>query len=133
MRIIDEYTFSHGINVSMISTVIGTKIGLNPQQLKELSLGALLHDIGKIKIPKQILYKVGRLDTDEFELIKNHSTLGYELITQTIRLSDNVARPALEHHERYSGEGYPKKIEGKIYLITRSNCSFSRYLRCIGF
>ena len=116
-RVIDEYSFSHGLNVSMISTIIGQSLELNSVQMKELSIGALLHDIGKTKIPKEIIFKKKILTPYEYETVKQHALYGYEIITQKIKLSDNIARAAMEHHERYFGGGYPYKLQGQSITL----------------
>jgi len=78
-----------------------------------LETGALLHDIGKMKIPKEILYKPGKLSNEEFSLIKDHAVLGYDFLINTMKLPDYVAKGALEHHERWHGDGYPHGLRGK--------------------
>lgn len=113
LRIHDYYTFTHSINTAIISAIIGREIGFDENKVRDLTLSALLHDIGKIKIPKEILYKPGKLTPAEFELIKNHSVLGYEFLVKEMDMPEFIAKGALEHHERWHGDGYPKKLKGK--------------------
>lgn len=107
MRIHDFYTYTHCINTAIISAIIGKEIGMKEDQLKDLTLAAVLHDVGKINIPKEILYKPDGLSKDEFSIVKNHTIYGYDLILNKIKLPDFVAKVALEHHERFDGKGYP--------------------------
>jgi len=112
LKIFDEYTFSHTVNVSAMSTAMGITLGLYENELKELALGALLHDIGKMLLPKDILNKPVKLDADEFEIIKSHSLLGYRYILDNINLPDKIAKVALDHQENYDGKGYPNGLKG---------------------
>lgn len=113
LRIFDEYTYSHTINVSTMSSAIAMDLGLPDDEIKELALGALLHDIGKMKIPKDILNKPGKLDPEEFDYMKRHTVLGYQIIKNEMKLSEKIALVALEHQEKYGGGGYPNKLKGK--------------------
>lgn len=112
LKIFDEYTFSHTVNVSTMSSAIGMSLGLDENEVKELALGALLHDIGKMLVPKDILNKPARLEPDEFEIMKSHSLLGYRYILDNINLPDKIAKVALDHQENYSGGGYPNGLRG---------------------
>lgn len=109
LRIYDKYTFSHTINVCSLSTALGMILGLEEEYLNELSLGALLHDIGKLLVPKEILLKPGKLDENEFEIMKKHTTMGYDYLKQNTDVPEQVANVALSHQERYGGGGYPNK------------------------
>ncbi|HBG48309.1 MAG TPA: hypothetical protein DDW90_02135 [Cyanobacteria bacterium UBA9971] len=112
LKIFDEYTFSHTVNVSAMSTALGITLGLYENELKELALGALLHDIGKMLLPKDILNKSAKLDAEEFEIIKSHSLIGYRYILDNINLPDKIAKVALDHQENYDGNGYPNGLKG---------------------
>jgi len=113
LRIHDYYTYTHSINTAIISTIIGRELGFHENKVKDLTFSALLHDIGKIKIPSKILYKPGKLSPDEFTLIKKHALLGYEFIINEMKLPEYIAKGALEHHERWHGDGYPNGLKGK--------------------
>lgn len=117
-RIDGEYNIAHAINVSTMSTALGIKLGLNNDDIKDLTLGAFLHDIGKMKIPREIITKPGKLDPEEEQIIKNHASLGYQYIKNELGLSQKVAQIALEHHEKYGGGGYPYGLKGKEITLT---------------
>lgn len=112
LKAFDNYTFYHCVNVCILSIVIGKALELNKRQLYNLALTAILHDIGKTFIPKEILNKNGKLTSEEFEIIKTHSSKGYCYV------KDNFDVPAvsyvgiLHHHERYDGCGYPMGMKG---------------------
>lgn len=108
----DEYTYNHCINVAIYSVFIGNLLNLNKQNLKELTQAALLHDIGKSKIPKEILNKKGKLTKEEFKIVKKHTLDGYELTSEMHFLSEKVRYAILHHHEREDGSGYPFGIKG---------------------
>jgi len=110
IRKYDDYTFAHSVNVCALSTMLGILCQYTRSQLDELALGALLHDIGKIKISLDILNKPGQLDTNEFEIMKTHSEVGFELLRKTTQLSVVPMHVAFEHHEKYDGSGYPRGL-----------------------
>lgn len=112
LRVYNYYTFSHELNVALISALIGREIGYNEGKVKDLTFSAFLHDVGKMKIPKEILYKTDKLTKEERELIKEHTVLGYDFLVNVLKLPVELARPALEHHERWNGQGYPKGLVG---------------------
>lgn len=108
-----DYDLSHSINVSTLSTALAIKLNFNDDELKELALGAMLHDVGKTKLPKQIINKPGRLSSREFEIVKLHAPLGYKIIKQDYGLSENVALAARDHQEFYDGSGYTNGLQGE--------------------
>lgn len=112
LRVFDDYDYSHGVNVAMLSVMLAHKMCVSGYLLKNLSLGALLHDIGKTRIPKQILNKPGALTQKEYEIVKLHAPLGYKIIKDELNLPEEVAKLALEHQEKFDGTGYPKCISG---------------------
>lgn len=109
----NDYTFQHSLDVSMLATMIGKWLGYSNVELKQISLAGLFHDIGKVKISDNIMYKPGRLTESEFELVKKHTIFGYNLLNETIGISKNVALGALQHHEREDGSGYPLGVKSK--------------------
>ncbi|MEI7474159.1 MAG: HD-GYP domain-containing protein [bacterium] len=113
LRVFDEYTFSHTINVSTISSAIALTMKMSEKEIEDLSLGALLHDIGKMRIPIEILNKPGKLEPEEFDIMKSHTVHGYKIITNEMYLPEKIAKVALEHQEKYGGTGYPNKLKGK--------------------
>lgn len=107
VRAKDDYVYQHNVGVGVISTLIGRWIQLDEAELLILSLAATLHDVGKVKLPLEVLNKPGKLTEVEFQLIKKHTIYGYELLKGTTGLSQRIARVALQHHEREDGNGYP--------------------------
>lgn len=111
MRGYDDLTYVHCISVSLICNVMAEWFGYNERQKDELTLGGLLHDIGKLKIPKQIIVKPSKLTDAEYEIVKHHPRLGYDILKQT-KVSESIKNAALMHHERYDGNGYPNGLRG---------------------
>ena len=113
----DNYTFQHSIDVTIMAMLLGRKIGWEKERLNALGIGCLLHDIGKILIETEILNKPGRLSEEEFEEMKAHPTLGFELVkTIAPNLSYLIPHVAYQHHERQDGSGYPRGIKGNEAL-----------------
>ncbi len=112
MRNADEYTYSHSINVSLICMLIGKWLKFDYYKVKELVQTGLLHDIGKGKVPHEILNKPGTLTTAEYEEIKMHPLYGYRLAEQIPNLNENILNGILMHHEREDGSGYPLNLKG---------------------
>jgi len=115
----DDNTSSHSLNVTRYSILLGENLGLDEEELRDLSQGALLHDLGKIGIPDDILKKPGNLDESEFEIIKKHPTVTSEIL-DGLETSDQFAAIARSHHERWDGDGYPDGLNGEnIPLLAR--------------
>ncbi|MEI8378072.1 MAG: HD-GYP domain-containing protein, partial [bacterium] len=113
LRIIDEYTFSHGVNVSSICSALAMKFDFNEKDIQDLTLAAFLHDIGKSKIPLEILNKAKPLIPKELDVMKQHAKYGYDIIKNQMGLAERIALVALEHQEKYNGSGYPHGLKGK--------------------
>ena len=111
LQLYGDYSYSHGINVAMLSTVLADKLKVGENLIQEITLAAMLHDIGKARLPKQILEKTA-LSPSETKLIQLHPRLGYKIITEELGLSENIAKVALQHHERGDGSGYPYGLSG---------------------
>ena len=107
LRNYDESTYSHCLNVSIYAALLGKWLNLNMSQMKNLIQAGILHDIGKTKISKNILNKKGSLLPCEYEIIKNHTILGYNMVQNIDAISDEVKKAILLHHERANGSGYP--------------------------
>ncbi len=105
----DEYTFYHSVNTSILVMSLGRDLSFERNALHQIGVGTLLHDIGKTKIPPEILNKPGRFESHEMEIMKQHVLRGVEVLTTTTGLGDSYLRPALEHHERVDGTGYPHR------------------------
>jgi len=110
VRSIDEYTFSHSVNVSVISIVTGIGLGMKEDTLRDLGIGALLHDNGKVMIDDSILNKPSSLTSLEYDEVKRHTQYGYEILKNSGNISQEACDVALSHHERLDGSGYPRKL-----------------------
>ena len=107
----DSPTAGHSHRVALLSLKIATELGLGEQQLKTLSIGAWLHDIGKLAIPDSILLKPGALSEEEWQVMRSHVQIGYDLVKQIPFLAE-AAEIVLTHHERCDGSGYPRGLRG---------------------
>jgi len=107
----DVYTKGHSTRVADMSVDLAKKIGLRGKELETIHIAAHLHDIGKIGISDQILNKKGKLLPHEFEIIKMHPVIGYNILSKSKRLRE-IARIVLYHHERWDGKGYPEGLKG---------------------
>ncbi|MDO5516552.1 MAG: HD-GYP domain-containing protein [Clostridium sp.] len=115
-----DVIYRHGVNVSALSALLGMWIGLSEQQLNLLVYSALLHDCGKMKVDFDLLYKPGRFTESEYNEIKKHSELGYDMVKKVPNLDKSVSYGVLMHHERMDGSGYPLGIMGdKIHTFGR--------------
>jgi putative nucleotidyltransferase with HDIG domain len=108
----DSYTHGHSLRVARMSLIVAQEKGLPREELEPLLLSAILHDIGKIAIPDNILKKPGRLDKEEFEIMKGHPTAGAKML-QHINALENVIPGILHHHEYWNGSGYPHGLAGE--------------------
>ncbi|TXK75864.1 HD-GYP domain-containing protein [Paenibacillus sp. N3.4] len=112
MNIKDNYLFQHSVNVSIYAIMLGISYGYSRENLETLGLGALLHDIGKTKVPLGILRKPSQLTDEEFKEMKNHTTYGFQILKDEPNIPLISAHCALQHHERINGSGYPRGIVG---------------------
>ncbi len=120
IRAQDAYTYRHSVNVCVISLLLGITLGLSMGQLRELGVGALLHDIGKVHVPPEILRKTGPLSQEETDLMRRHTKWGYDHLRAYPDLSILSARVAWQHHERLDGSGYPLGVRAdRIHLYSR--------------
>ena len=113
--LIDSYTANHQKRVSQLSCAIAEKIGLPKYQIEGIKIGSLLHDIGKVAIPNDILSKYGAISEHEFGIIKSHPQNGYKILSK-IKFPWPVHKMVLEHHERMNGTGYPVGLLGDDIL-----------------
>lgn len=115
----DKYTYGHSMRVTYFSMVVGKELGLDDQDMYDLQLSALFHDIGKIGTPDAVLNKPTRLTDDEFQIMKQHPSDSYEIL-KGFSVFERVAKFAKHHHERYDGRGYPDGLKGEqIPLFSR--------------
>lgn len=112
LRSDDEYTFQHTLNIGIISALIAKWLGYTQEDQLKIAITGTLHDIGKSQIPLSILNKPGPLTKDEFEIMKTHSTLSYEIVSQNSDYDENIRLGVLQHHERENGSGYPHGVLG---------------------
>lgn len=121
----DEYMYYHAANVIILSLLIGVELGLSGVQLYELGLSSLMHDVGNMFIPKNVLNKPGKLSDEEYEIIKSHTQMGFNYLRDNFNATIETCMGALHHHENYDGSGYPNglkkdkiSIYGRVIAIT---------------
>jgi len=112
----DPYTIEHQERVALIAMKIGAAMGLDGERVEGLRIAGLVHDVGKVEIPSEILSKPGRLSPLEFELIKTHAESSYDILRE-IDFPWPVAEIARQHHEKYDGSGYPRGLSGEDILL----------------
>jgi putative two-component system response regulator len=117
----DNETAAHTIRVGLYTEKIGTKLGLNSKETEQLKLAAPMHDLGKIGIPDNILLKPGKLDADEWTIMKKHAEYGYDILKDSkSNLLKTAGIIAYSHHEKWDGSGYPNALKGTdIHLYGR--------------
>jgi HD-GYP domain-containing protein (c-di-GMP phosphodiesterase class II) len=127
----DEYTFNHSVNVSVLGIALGRHIGLTRQQVYLIGQAGMLHDLGKLSVPKQILNKAGRLTPEERKAIKLHSIDGFLTAATQLGVSDvsiDIALASYEHHMNIDGTGYPTvPAAGAMGLFSRIVSIVDRY------
>lgn len=115
-----EYTYLHCVNVAILAVSVGIKMNLPMDDLNYLGTAGILHDIGKNKIPAELLDKPGKLTEEEYGILKMHPEYGYEMLTKAQELNSVTRAGVLQHHERYDGSGYPRGLKGnEISLYAR--------------
>ncbi len=122
LKVSDEYTFKHSVDVATIAMVIAKKHGMNEKEVYEIGVSGLLHDLGKSQIPNEILNKAGRLTEEEFAVMKQHPLLGYKILITKKEVPPAVTLGVLQHHEKINGQGYP------LGLKSEHICSYARIL-----
>lgn len=116
----DDYTYKHCLRVSMMAASVSAELNLSPEETKEVVVSGLLHDIGKSNIDHDIIIKPGKLTDEEFDEIKRHPLIGYNILKNSGEYNSNVMSGVLFHQEKYDGSGYPTGLAGeKIPLIAR--------------
>jgi putative nucleotidyltransferase with HDIG domain len=113
----DEYTYLHSLAVSALCISFGEHLGLDDKKVKAIGIGGLLHDIGKVKIPAEILNKPGPLTEKEFEIMKEHVKHGDCILRQTTNIDEDSVCVTTHHHERLDGTGYPEGLRGSEISI----------------
>jgi len=116
----DEYTYTHEVNVGVLSSMIAMQLGLNKDMISKLTFSAIIHDIGKLKIPKEILHAPRGLSEKEFELVKLHTIFGRQICESSGIKDEDVLSGVESHHEKMDGSGYLKGLAGSdINLFAR--------------
>lgn len=111
IRYFDDSTYAHSLNVAMLANILGRWLHMEEHDLKLLTVAGMLHDIGKVLIPPEIIKKPGPLTKEEFEIVKQHSLKGYKLLKGK-NVDENICQAALLHHEKCDGSGYPLGLKG---------------------
>ncbi len=111
----DPYTAGHQQKVAQLAVAIAAELGFEPERIEGVRLGALIHDIGKIYVPAEILNRPGKLTPPEFEMIKSHAQVGYDII-KDVKFPWPVGEMILQHHERLDGSGYPTGLKGEAII-----------------
>lgn len=113
LRETDDYTYAHSVNVALYCAIIGLSSQMDEKSLEELALAGLLHDLGKMSVPNEILNKEGRLTQEEYQIMKSHAQMSYDIIKERWDVTPNVKVAVLFHHENVDGSGYPRGITGE--------------------
>src|SRR4030042_2059229 len=112
----DPYTAGHQRRVADLARAIATEMDLSPDQVDGIRLAGVVHDVGKISIPSEILSKPGRLTDLEYNLVKKHPEVGYDIL-KNIDFPWPIAEIVLQNHERMAGSGYPRRLDGQQMLL----------------
>lgn len=113
LKVSDEYTFKHSVDVASMSMIIARRSGFNDSQVYQIGISGLLHDLGKSKIANEILNKPGKLSDEEFAIMKKHPILGYNIIKDKSDIAPEIKMGVLQHHEKSNGKGYPLGLAGE--------------------
>lgn len=119
----DNYTSSHSRGVEELAVAIGKQLGCSNEMLEDISIPAILHDIGKIGVSEHILNKPDKLTEAEFEIIKQHTVIGYNALKKIDQL-EKVEQYILHHHEKYNGKGYPAGKAGVDHYVPGQRNAF---------
>ncbi len=111
----DNYTFNHSVNVGILAMALGAFIGMSKEELKDLGMAGLLHDIGKTLVRKEVLNKPGKLSDDEFAEMKRHSQNGLEIISKMEGINPQTGKAVLGHHIQHNRQGYPEWARGEAF------------------
>lgn len=111
---LNNHTYEHSLNVAVLSLVVGIEMKFSSKELSQLFLGALLHDVGKTLLPKDLVNKSDPYTDEEEHIMKAHPFLGYEYLKDNFSFTNGCKLSVLQHHERFDGTGYPKGIPGSV-------------------
>jgi len=117
---VERKVSASAVNTLVVAAVIGQSMRLASHRLVQLATGALLHDVGMLKVERQLLNKEGKLSPDELNRIRTHTVTGYQVISRDMKYPEDIAVAALQHHEHWDGRGYPRHLRGEdIHLFGR--------------
>ena len=117
LKNVNEYTYMHSVAVCMLMVALGRQLGLDAKQIKQAGTAGLLHDIGKMMIPNDVLNKPGKLTDEEFVIMKSHPERGWEILKSCYQVHETALDVCLHHHERVDGKGYPNKLSGEALTL----------------
>ncbi len=120
LKVSDEYTFKHSVDVASLAMIIAKKYGMSKEEIRDIGISGLLHDVGKSKIPSEILNKPAKLTDEEFHQMKFHSLYGYRILENNNAFSNAIKSGVLQHHEKMNGMGYPMAVKAdKIHPFAK--------------
>lgn len=123
LKTFDNYTYVHSLNTCVLALFFGIQMSYSKSMLIDLGMGALLHDIGKTRVPIEVLNKKGKLTNEEFSIIKKHPELGYKMVENVKEINSRARAIIMEHHERIDGKGYPFGLTGdRIHKFSKITC-----------
>lgn len=118
----DEYEseLTHAINTAILSIIAGSELKLSQDRLERLMQATLVHDIGMLKIPREILDKNVKLSDDEYKIVKTHPVIAYKFLNKYKNIHQDILDAVLQHHEQFDGKGYPRRLSGdKIHIYAK--------------
>ena len=117
LKTADNYTYLHSVSVCVLMIALGRQLGMKDDMLKQAGIAGLLHDIGKVFIPDEVLNKPGKLTDEEFNIVKTHPVKGWEFLKNSGEVNDLILDVCRHHHERVDGMGYPDKLSGEALTL----------------
>jgi putative nucleotidyltransferase with HDIG domain len=117
LKTADEYTYLHSVAVCVLMVALGKQLGLRGEELKQVGVAGLLHDIGKMAVPHEILNKPDKLTDEEFDIVKNHPRRGWEILRTVFQVDVPALDVCLHHHERMDGKGYPERLSADTLTL----------------
>ncbi len=113
----DNYTFLHSVSIGALMMSFARAVNLSPEEMRLVGIGGMLHDIGKMKVPDEILNKPGKLTDEEFDIMRSHVVYSRDILSDTPGIAQASLDVAAQHHERFDGSGYPLKLKGSEMSI----------------
>ncbi|MDC8444566.1 MAG: HD-GYP domain-containing protein [Nitrosomonas sp.] len=117
LKTADEYTYLHSVAVCVLMVALGKQLGLRGEELKQVGVAGLLHDIGKMAVPHEILNKPDKLTDKEFDIVKSHPRRGWEILRTVYQADEPALDVCLHHHERMDGKGYPDRLSADTLTL----------------